>query len=76
MTDPELAAQEIMLLLSKAEGLFAQRDISAARLMLRRAAKAGNARAALRLGGDIRGMFALPIALQRGRRPCHSANLV
>ncbi len=58
MTDPQLAAQETILLLSKAGGF------SAARLALRRAANAGNARAALLLGGTY------------GRRPYHSANLV
>jgi hypothetical protein len=60
MTDPELAAQEIMLLLSKAEGLLVQRDISAARLVLRRAANAGNARAALLLGGTYEGCLLYP----------------
>jgi hypothetical protein len=60
MTDPELAAQETMLLLSKAEGLLVQRDISAARLALRRAANAGNARAALLLGGTYEGCLLYP----------------
>jgi hypothetical protein len=60
MTDPELAAQETMFLLSKAEGLLVQRDISAARLVLRRAANAGNARAALLLGGTYEGCLLYP----------------
>jgi hypothetical protein len=41
---------QIVLLLRVAEGLFAAGDLSAARTLLRRAAKAGNARAALLLG--------------------------
>jgi hypothetical protein len=61
MTDLELAAQETMLLLSKAEGLLVQRDISAARLALRRAANAGNARAALLLGGTYEGCLLYPL---------------
>jgi len=52
-TDPELAIEKTLKtkrLLSKAEDLLAQGDISAARLSLRWAAEAGNARAALLLG--------------------------
>jgi len=43
-------SEQIVLLLRVAEGLFAAGDLSAARTLLRRAAKAGNARAALLLG--------------------------
>lgn len=43
-------AEKGALMLSRAEGLLAQRDISGARLVLRRLAEAGNARAALLLG--------------------------
>jgi hypothetical protein len=46
----ELDSEQIVLLLRVAEGLFAAGDLSAARTLLRRAAKAGNARAALLLG--------------------------
>jgi len=46
----ELDPEQIVLLLRVAEGLFAAGDLSAARTLLRRAAKAGNARAALLLG--------------------------
>jgi len=52
-TDPEIAIERTMKIkrvLSRAEDLLAQGDISAARLSLRRAAAAGNARAALLLG--------------------------
>jgi hypothetical protein len=48
--DPGLGTEESMVLLRVAEGLLAARDISTARLVLRRAAEAGNARAALLLG--------------------------
>jgi hypothetical protein len=74
MTDPELAAQETMLFLSKAESLLVQRDISAARLVLPGRERWQRPRRAV-TWRDIRGMFALP-PLQRGRRPYHSANLV
>jgi hypothetical protein len=60
VTDPGLTAQETLLLVSKAEGLLVQRDISAARLALRRAANAGNARAALLLGGTYEGCLLYP----------------
>jgi hypothetical protein len=43
-------SEQIVLLLRVAEGLFAAGDLSAARISLRRAAKTGNARAALLLG--------------------------
>jgi hypothetical protein len=46
----ELDSEQIALLLRVAEGLFAAGDLSAARTLLRRAANAGNARAALLLG--------------------------
>src|SRR5262249_50880770 len=46
----ELDPEQTVLLLRVAEGLFAAGDLSAARTLLRRAAKAGNARAALLLG--------------------------
>jgi len=52
-TDPEIAIEKTMKtkrVLSRAEDLLAEGDISAARLSLRRAAAAGNARAALLLG--------------------------
>lgn len=48
--DPGLAGEKTTVLLRLAEGLLAARNISAARLALRRAAQAGNARAALLLG--------------------------
>ena len=47
---PEPDSEQITLLLRVAEGLLAAGDLSAARTVLRRAAKAGNARAALLLG--------------------------
>jgi hypothetical protein len=59
-TDPELAIEKSMKtkrLLSKAQNLLAQGDISAARLSLRWAAEAGNARAALLLGETYEGCF-------------------
>jgi hypothetical protein len=43
-------SEQIVLLLRVAEGLLVAGDLSAARTLLRRAAKAGNARAALLLG--------------------------
>ena len=46
----ESDSEQIMLLLRVAEGLLAAGDLSAARTVLRRAAQAGNARAALLLG--------------------------
>jgi hypothetical protein len=46
--DPGHGGEETMML--RAEGLLAARDISAARLVLRRAAETGNAQAALLLG--------------------------
>ena len=49
------AAENTPLLLRKAEGLLVQKDLSSARLVLRRAAEAGNARAALLLGGTYEG---------------------
>jgi hypothetical protein len=54
------AAQETTLLIRKAEGLLVQRDISAARLVLRRAAETGDARAALLLGGTYEGCVLYP----------------
>jgi TPR repeat protein len=48
--DPGLADDKTVSLLRVAESLLAARNISAARLALRRAAEAGNARAALLLG--------------------------
>jgi TPR repeat protein len=48
--DPGLGTDQAMLLLKVAEGLLDAGDISAARLVLRRAVEAGNARAALLLG--------------------------
>ena len=54
-TDPGHAGEETMLHLRMAEGLLAAGDISAARIVLRRAAGAGNARAALLLGGTYDG---------------------
>jgi hypothetical protein len=48
--DPRLADERTISLLRVAEGLLAAGDIATARLMLRRAADAGNARAALLLG--------------------------
>jgi hypothetical protein len=56
----KLAAENTTLLLTKAEGLLVQRDISAARLVLRRAANAGDARAALLLGGTYEGCLLYP----------------
>jgi TPR repeat protein len=61
MTDP--AAQETTLLLGKAEALLVQRDVSAARLVLRHAAETGNARAALLLGGTYEGCVLWPSQL-------------
>jgi TPR repeat protein len=55
LTPAKLAAENITLLLSKAEGLLVQGDFAGARLVLRRAAEAGNARAALLLGGTYEG---------------------
>jgi TPR repeat protein len=46
----EYESEEVMSLLRIAEGLLAAQDLAAARLVLRRAAEAGNARAALLLG--------------------------
>jgi TPR repeat protein len=48
VSEPE--AEQIVLLLRVAEGLRASGDLPATRTLLRRAAKAGNARAALLLG--------------------------
>jgi hypothetical protein len=65
MNDPELASENSLkarLLLSKAEGLLAVGDISAARLVLQRVALTGNAQAALLLGGTYEGCL-LPYSL-------------
>jgi hypothetical protein len=51
----KLATEKTALLLRKAEGLLVQRDFAGARLMLERAAKTGNASAALLLGGTYEG---------------------
>jgi hypothetical protein len=48
--DPGLADAKTISLLRVAEGLLAAGDIAAARLTLRRAAEAGNVRAAALLG--------------------------
>jgi hypothetical protein len=48
-------AENTTLLLSRAEGLLVQGDFAGARLVLRRAAEAGDARAALLLGGTYEG---------------------
>lgn len=50
ITDPEESTINAKFFLSKAETLLADDDISAARLLLVRAAKAGNAKAAFLLG--------------------------
>jgi hypothetical protein len=50
MIDPGLADKKTLSLLRVADGLLAAGDITAARLVLQRAAAAGNARAALLLG--------------------------
>jgi hypothetical protein len=74
--DPRPAGEKTMVLLRVAEGLLAARNISAARLALRRAAEAGNARGRAVAWRDIRRMCDPPIKLQRRCRPCHGANLV
>jgi hypothetical protein len=61
MTDQELAAEETMLFVSRAESMLVQGDISAARLGLRRAAEVGNARAALLLGETYEGCLRYPL---------------
>lgn len=48
-----LGREEVTLLLKRSEDLIAQGDIAAARLMLTRAAEAGEARAALTLGATF-----------------------
>lgn len=50
ITDPEESTINAKFFLDRAEVLLADGDISGARLLLRRAAKAGNAKAALLLG--------------------------
>jgi hypothetical protein len=60
VTDPnlaveKLAAEDTSLLLTRAEGLLVLGDFSAARLVLKRAAENGDARAALLLGGTYEG---------------------
>lgn len=49
----QLDPEEIDTLIKRGEAFFNQGDISGARLMLQRAAEAGNARAALALGGTF-----------------------
>jgi hypothetical protein len=61
MTDQELATEETMLFVSRAESMLVQGDISAARLGLRRAAEVGNARAALLLGETYEGCLRHPV---------------
>jgi TPR repeat protein len=46
-----LAAKEVAALLARGDALLAQGDIASARLFYERAADAGDARAALKLGG-------------------------
>jgi len=53
----EADSEEITSLLKVGEGLLAARDLAAARIVLRRAVEAGNARAALLLGETYDGGF-------------------